>query len=150
MVSLDVDLVPERVRWNFQDTFNQAIVDPVVALTPDNQQSINYFTTGPQIDLNVGSSTRLTLRADYSVVNSSSDASQADDLDSERYAGDMTLTHDISNASNLYLLVEAQEIDFKDETALDYDSDLAYLGLSSRRLAYCTACRDRIHRDRRG
>ena len=61
-------------------------------------------------------------------MNSSSDAVQADDLDSERYGGDVTLTHDISSASNMYLLVEAQQIDFKDDTALDYDSNLAYLG----------------------
>ena len=34
---LDYDLVAERLRWNFQDTFNQAIVDPVRGL--DSGQS---------------------------------------------------------------------------------------------------------------
>ncbi len=72
--------------------------------TPDNLQSVNYFTTGPELDLPLTSATRLTLRADYSIVTSDSDSPQFTDLDSTRYSGLLMLTREISNISSAYRL----------------------------------------------
>ena len=118
----------ERFRWNFQDTFDQAIVDPFQSFTPDNLQSVNYFTTGPQVDLPLTSSTRLTLRADYSVVTSNSDSPQFTDLDSTRYSGSLMLTRDVSNISNVYLSADAQHVDYDDPANADYKRQAYYLG----------------------
>ena len=125
---LGFDFVVDRFRWNFQETFNQAIVDAFLPLSPDNLQSVNYFTTGPQLDFALGTSNRLTLRGDYSIVNSSSDSPQATDSDSERYSGNLTVTHDISSSSSTYLSAGTQNIDFDSEAAADYESNVAMLG----------------------
>jgi len=118
----------ERFRWNFQDTFDQAIVDAFRPFTPDNLQSVNYFTTGPQLNLLLTSATRLTLRADYSVVTSNSDSPQFTDLDSTRYSGSLVLTRDISNTSSPYLSADAQHIDYDDPANADYNRQAFYLG----------------------
>ena len=137
-----IAIVPERFRWEFRDTFDQAIVDPLDPLTPDNVQSVNYFTTGPEVDLPLTASIRFTLGADYSIVTSSSDSLQATDLDSERYSGLLMLIDEISTISNVYVSADTQHIDFEDSGNADYDSttyNLGYRAKGSRTTLLATA-----------
>ncbi|HMH88089.1 MAG TPA: hypothetical protein VK523_05580, partial [Steroidobacteraceae bacterium] len=47
-------LIPERLTWTFQDSFGQAQIDPFTAVTPTNQEHVNYASTGPNLFLRLG------------------------------------------------------------------------------------------------
>ena len=48
-------LVPDVLSWTVEDNFGQAQIDPFTPQTPTNRENINYFTTGPNLDLRFGS-----------------------------------------------------------------------------------------------
>ncbi len=47
-------LIPGRLTWELQDTFGQAQIDPFAAVTPTNQEHVNYLSTGPDLNLRWG------------------------------------------------------------------------------------------------
>ena len=60
-----VSLLPEKVTWVVQDDFGQAQIDPFAPVTPTNQENINYVSTGPDVDLRLGSLGFVDLTARY-------------------------------------------------------------------------------------
>src|SRR5262245_44123310 len=54
---LDVQLVPKRFQWRFEDTFGQVLIDPQQPDTPLNREGLNVFATGPTIALPINDRT---------------------------------------------------------------------------------------------
>ena len=42
-------IFPGTLSWIGRDTFTQLVIDPFQPATPDNLETINYVTTGPQL-----------------------------------------------------------------------------------------------------
>ena len=93
-------LVPDRFEWVFTDSFGQLTLDPFEAPTPENRENINYFTTGPDLTLRLGSFGDLTTFGRYS----STDYEESD-FDDQRLLGGIALGREVSASSNFSLNV---------------------------------------------
>lgn len=120
---LAVQILPERLRWLFEDNFGQVTSDPFEAPTPTNRENINYFTTGPELLMHLGGANSLLLSGHYS------DASyEVTNLDSQRYGGAVALQRALSGASDLSLNLTGESVSFDDTTMnTDYDRYQAFL-----------------------
>jgi len=112
-----LQLVPDRLRWLVQENFGQINSDPFSASTPTNRENINYFTTGPELALRLGSVTSLRLAGYFSDT-----AYEVTDLDSRSYSGSASLRRELSGASSLSLNATGEKIEF-DNTIVDRDYD---------------------------
>jgi hypothetical protein len=59
-------ILPDRFVWVFQDNYGQIMTDPLGSDTPDNRESFNYFSTGPDITVPLGERTALLLSGRWS------------------------------------------------------------------------------------
>jgi hypothetical protein len=118
---------PDRFTWTLQDNFGQTVEDRRFAETPDNRQSTNYFTTGPDWYVPLGARTQLVLQARWS------DASyeETEEADSERYSGTIGLVRALDPDSAVSLNAFGESVDYEDDPAFldpDYDTVSGYLG----------------------
>jgi hypothetical protein len=119
---LNLRLVPGRFDWLIQDNFGQVRSDPFAPVTPDSQENINYFTTGPDVTANFGSQTRLRLLARYSNVSY-----EKSPVDNERYGAGIALIRELSPASFLSLNLHGDRVAYKLLSTNDYDSKQAFV-----------------------
>jgi hypothetical protein len=117
-------IVPERIEWFVQNNFGQIATDPFGAATPANRENINYFTTGPNFTLRLGSSTRLQLNGRYSDIRY-----EISDLDREQYGGGASLLRELSSASALSVNANIERVNIDSTTTFqgDYERREAYL-----------------------
>ena len=120
--------IPERFSWVVEDNFGQTYINRAAVETPANRQNTNYFSTGPDVILRLGSRTDLSLQGRWSDV--SYETSRAD---SQRLEGTVGLIRQLSERSSMSLNAAAANIDFKDPTeGTDYDRLSGYLGYEAR------------------
>jgi Putative beta-barrel porin 2 len=117
-----VEFVPERFNWMAQDNFGQSRIDPLSQETPDNRENVNYFTTGPDLGIPVGSETNLRLGGRYSAVTY-----QDSPLDNHRVTGMAGLVHALSSFSNVSFDVQRESVRYSDAPNPDYDHDQAFM-----------------------
>ncbi len=115
-------LVPERIQWNVQDNFGQIRTDPFAAVTPDNRENINYFTTGPTFIARLGSQNSLRLSAEYSKISYETTPN-----DNDRISGAVGLVHNLSALSAVSANVQVQKINYDSALAIDYKRQDAFL-----------------------
>jgi hypothetical protein len=123
---LTFGIVPERFTWLVQDTFGQAQADPFAVATPDSRQDVNYFTTGPDIILNLGQANSMRLFGRYSLVDF-----EVSDFDSERITGGLSLGRRFSSASSIAVVGTFDEVRFDNLPASDYDARNVFLRFAS-------------------
>ncbi|HEU4654415.1 MAG TPA: hypothetical protein VFS47_10530 [Steroidobacteraceae bacterium] len=115
--------VPERFQWVVSDNFGQVLSDPFQPATPDNDENLNYFTTGPDVTFAFGSQTRLRLGGRYSLTSY-----QKSPFDSDSISGQLGLIHLLSSSSSVSLNVSDQQVHYKEEVLnADYQQDDAYV-----------------------
>jgi len=114
---VDFDLVRDRFSWSFADTFSQGQTDPFSAAGPNNRESINVFTTGPQLDLPLGARTSLSLGGDYS-SRSYDDSTQ---LDSDSTVYELGLFRQVAPTARFGLVANSNEVEYDLEGVLPYD-----------------------------
>jgi hypothetical protein len=124
-------LIPDRILWSASDQFGQLPIDPFLPATPDNRENINYFSTGPDFMVGLGSQMRLRLGARYSVIDY-----ETDPLDSTVTGGQLALIRAISGRSSISLNASVQKFEYK-VAALNADFDqtemyLRYTGEGAR------------------
>lgn len=111
------------LQWVLNDTFGEGSADPLAAPTPENVEFVNYFTTGPYVNLNFSGTDRLTLHGLYSRMTY-----QDSPFDDESYDGGASLTHELSPLSNVALRGDFVRTRFAgDAQAPDYDTRTASL-----------------------
>jgi hypothetical protein len=124
--SVKFAIVPQRLRWLVQDTFGQAQRDPFTPITPDNREDLNYFTTGPELTMPLGSAA--TLRAFALLSRSTYEVSP---LDSDRTSFGFGVVRQVSQRSSLSVNGTSQDVDFKASGASDYNLRSAFLNYST-------------------
>jgi hypothetical protein len=110
-------IVPERFTWQVQDSFGQAQSDPFSPVTPENSENVNYFTTGPDLLLNLGTQNSMRLFGRYSTTNY-----EVTDLDGERTGGGVSLIRELSGASRLSLNATLEESEFDNPASTGYET----------------------------
>jgi hypothetical protein len=124
--ALNLGIVPDRFYWVTSDQFGQVRSDTRAADTPLNRQNINVFSTGPQLLLPLGGRTEVQLEGTWSDVY----YEDADDADSTRTRGALSLAHNLSDAASLSLSASRESVDLEVEPpAIDsYDVDEYFVG----------------------
>jgi hypothetical protein len=117
------DLVEDRIAWTVDDTFGQTSRNQFSADTPDNRESVNFLSTGPDLTLPFGSRNSLELHGRYSNVNY-----EVSDLGNDRVRGELAVLRKLSAASVVSLHASTEQVSF-DEPDLyaDFDRNEAYL-----------------------
>lgn len=118
-------IVPDRFKWMVQDSFGQAQSDPFAPITPDNREDLNYFSTGPELILPLGSAA--ILRA-FGVFSDT--AYEVSPLDSEQTTAGLAVIRQSSGNQEYGLNAVTRSVDFDDENAGDYDQDSAFFSYS--------------------
>jgi hypothetical protein len=121
MADARAQLVPDRFMWVAQDNFGQTSIDPLAAVTPDNRENVNYFSTGPDVSLGLASDTHLMLSGRYGKVSYENSP-----FDSDRYTGLVGVVRDLSASSRVSLNAQRERVDFDDPLNQDYDRDQLY------------------------
>jgi hypothetical protein len=91
----ELALVQDRLTWRFQDDFGQAQLDPFAPVTPENRENVNYFSTGPQLELRFGPTVFLNAGVRYSRTDY-----QTSPFDSNRFEGDLAVGTHLSSRSS--------------------------------------------------
>jgi hypothetical protein len=123
-------LVPERFEWHIQDNFGQVTSDPFVAITPETRENANYFTTGPDVLVRLGSALRLRLNGRYSNVSY-----EKSPFDNKRLGGGIAVQRELSSAAVASLNVRTEKTKHDDDIishSSDYQRREASLGLAAR------------------
>ncbi|HEY0941123.1 MAG TPA: hypothetical protein VGE08_13570 [Steroidobacter sp.] len=117
-------VVPGRFEWFVQDNFGQVTTDPFAAVTPETRENVNYFTTGPDVFVRLGSVTRLRVNGRYSNINY-----ERSPFDHDRIGGGVGIERELSSSSvaSLNLRTDRTEYD-ANVPDVDYDRDEASLG----------------------
>lgn len=116
-------IVPGRFEWVLTDSFGQGEIDPFAASTPDNRENINYFTTGPDFTVRLGSVASLTLFGRYSATQF-----EEQNFDDERLLGGLSIGRELSARSELSLNATVESVEFDDPlSGTDYDRRSAFL-----------------------
>ena len=116
-------LVPDHFEWVLTDSFGQLTLDAFAAPTPANLENVNYFTTGPDLTVRLGSVGSLRAFGRYSLANY-----EVSNFDDQGLAGGLSLGREISERSNLSLNGATERIEFDDPNfGSNYDRQSAYL-----------------------
>jgi hypothetical protein len=91
-------IIPERLAWVLQDDWGQAQVDPFTSLTPNNQENVNYVSTGPDLALRFGSLGFMDVTARYARAQY-----QISPFSSNRFIGSVALGRQLSAQSTISL-----------------------------------------------
>jgi hypothetical protein len=102
-------LLPERITWALSDQFGQVAIDPFQPATPDNRENINYFSTGPDFTVGLGSQFRLRLGGRYSLITY-----EEDPLDATVTGGQVALVRSLSGRSSVSLNGSLRQTEYDD------------------------------------
>ena len=109
-----VRLSKQNFSWFFAENQGQQIIDPLQAVTPDNRENVNFFTTGPRFSLPLGVRTRLNLDGNFSDVQY-----EEGPLDNQRFGGSIGLERELSPSRSLSFIVDADRIEYDDSPPND-------------------------------
>ena len=116
-------IVHDSFDWVVQENFGQIQTDPFAADTPENRENINYFTTGPDFTLHLGSANSLLLSGRYSRTDY-----EVSDIDGSARSALAAFGRQLSAVSNLSLNLDFASYDFEDSgEQQDYDRQSIYL-----------------------
>ncbi len=116
-------VVPGTLSWIGRDTFTQLVIDPFQPATPDNLETINYITTGPQLTVKPTLRTTITADATYSYVGTNSKSTQYVNINNYRLGGDLKFAHAFSNSLSGYVSGTYSDVRFSDTVD---NTDFAY------------------------
>ena len=113
----EISIVPGRLSWLVQDSFGQTQIDPFAAVTPTNQEDVNYFSTGPNLSLRFGpmafmDATARFARTDY----------ETSPFNSNRFSASVAFGAQLSARSSVSLDASSERVLFEN-TLLNTDFD---------------------------
>jgi hypothetical protein len=104
-------VIPQRLTWALQDDFGQAALDPFAPTTPGNLESINYFSTGPDLALRVGRTGFFDMGLRYARAQF-----QTSPFNSNRLLGNIGAGLKLSARSSVSLNAVAERVLFENTT----------------------------------
>ena len=115
----DIDLVRDVFSWDFRENYSQGLRDQFAPVGPNNRESINVVSSGPQLDLPLGGRTTLSIGGDYSARR----YDESTNADSDSVVYELGLFRQTSGTSTFGLVANSNEIDYSDFNAPPYDID---------------------------
>lgn len=112
---LDYEIVPGRFNWATEDAANTRRIILEEPGTPDNLQTFNVFTTGPDLFL-TRDANEIVIKGRLGTVNYSDQLA-----DNVRIIGSAALTRAVSSVMDVSLNTSASLVRFNEEFQTDYD-----------------------------
>jgi hypothetical protein len=110
-------------QWTVRDTLDEGMANPAAAPTPNEIETINYFTTGPHLNFNFNANERLSFYGLYSRTSF-----QKSPFDYRTYDGGAVFAHRLAAFSSLSLEIDAAQTRFdRPELASNYTDRTAQL-----------------------
>ena len=66
---IETSLIEDHLKWTINDNYGQQLLDPFLPAQPTNRENVNYFSTGPTLDVPLGDRNLLNITGLYSNVN---------------------------------------------------------------------------------
>ena len=130
---VDFTLLDERLTWTIQDNYGQRMFDPLDNPTPGNREDVNFFETGPNLQIAMGSRYFFDIEGRYSTVRY-----EVSPDNNDRVSALLRFGRRISSEAAISLNFEKENIKFTDETLFDdfdiNDVFLTYEVLSTRNI----------------
>ncbi|HEY5851495.1 MAG TPA: outer membrane beta-barrel protein [Lysobacter sp.] len=104
----------DRLKFIVEDYASYEPIDVLVSNSPDNQQQVNVFVTGANLNIRPGSVTGGELAVRYNNYY----AEQTSDFNGDRYAASASLVQRPGPTTRLRLTVEGSQVDY-DDTSLN-------------------------------
>lgn len=115
--------VPERFLWSIADNYGQIANNRTAVDTPDNRQSVNYFTTGPDIIVALGGRTSMQLSGRFSDAYYENTPE-----DHQTLTGSLALIRQLSEITALSVNGSTSDIEYEESQLFgDYRLDQTYL-----------------------
>ena len=115
-------LIPERLTWTFQDSFGQAQIDPFTAVTPTNQEHVNYASTGPNLFLRLGPLGFIDVTARYARTDY-----ETSPFDSNRFSASLAVGRQFSASSSVSINASSERVLFENTLLnTDFNRSSAY------------------------
>lgn len=116
-------LMPDRLNWVIEDSYGQAAVDIFSVQTPANREGINYFSTGPEIVFNLGSSGFGRVFGRYALVSY-----EVAPLDGDRRQVGLSVGRRLSNRGSVSANFVGERLAYDDPSINQgYDRKQAYV-----------------------
>ncbi len=114
---LVLGLAPERIDWLFQENYGQTRLNALDALTPANWEGVNYFTTGPDLNIRLGKAYSMLLSGRYSLTEY-----EVSPLGGSRRSASLGFKRQFSEESSVSLNATGERVQF-DALPATYDYD---------------------------
>lgn len=119
--------IPETFIWSVNDSFGQSRQNSLNTLTPENRENINYFSTGPTLNLRLGGSTSINMNATYGTTTY-----ETSPFDNDVKQGTVAVMQRLSSLTVVSLNANAQRYEYKQRAFnSDYDIQAYYLQVST-------------------
>ncbi|HEY6923304.1 MAG TPA: outer membrane beta-barrel protein [Steroidobacteraceae bacterium] len=126
--SAKVGLVPQVLFWDISDNFGQGVTDPLAAVTPQNRENINYFTTGPELLMQVGGDNFLHVRGTYGKTSY-----QRSQLDANRFGAGLGFIHRLSSVVDVSLNLNGERNNYAyDNLFPDFSTQEAFVHVDAK------------------
>jgi hypothetical protein len=114
----DYSFVEDLFSWRVEDSWGQIRSDPFSVQSPENSENTNYFATGPDVTLRLGSRTRFLVTGRWSDTSY-----ETSSRDYTRLGGGLGLSRDLSDRTELGIHGYTSRVEFDDSTfGSDYDA----------------------------
>jgi hypothetical protein len=120
--SLVLGIVPERFLWTVDDTYGQITVNEFQSVTPTNRQNANYFSTGPDLILRLGSATSVKIGGRFA----DSRYERTDTVNDQRLSGSVTLSRNTSPNVTWSVVADAARVEYDLPGNPGYDQQSLY------------------------
>ena len=126
---LNFTLVPDRLNWRFEDYFGQQNNDPFAPITPDTRESVNYFSTGPDLLLRLGP-VGMRVYGMYSLATY-----EVSPVDNERVSGGFSIGRPGASGRGLSFNAAHESVAYSEQDGSDFERLSTYLayGISGSR-----------------
>lgn len=122
---INLDLVEDRFQWMIEDNYGQRMPNPLSQPTPDNQENVNIFSTGPAFSFPLGDRHAVGLEGKYSTVDYETSLNNSD-----RITGLVNLLRRSNASTTLSLNVQSESVTYSDRPSTDdfdvYEAFAAY------------------------
>jgi Putative beta-barrel porin 2 len=115
-------LVPEKLTWSIADNLGQISSEPFDALSSEDRQNANFFSTGPDLLLPFAGRNRFELRMRYGLTNYERAV-----IDDSRYGGEAGVGRVLSGGSIISAVYGYEKVDYDLEILPSIERDQAFL-----------------------
>lgn len=119
--AIETMLAEDRLSWIIRDNFGHQARDPLQAVNPDNRESVNFFTTGPNLRLPLGRRTALGVDLRYTNVSYSERP-----FDNERGSARLWLGRQVREHARVSVNGFASRTEYSEGAAIDFEHREAF------------------------